>query len=172
MKLTEELWIERDDFMETPSKGYFRLAPGAEVRLRYGYIVKCVSVDKDASGNVIAIHCTYDPTTKSGAAETRKVKGNIHWLSTKHALPAQIHLYDRLFNVPHPGAGDRDYKLDLNSDSKKIISAFVEPMLAESQAGSGFQFERNGYFVADIKDHQPGKPVFNRTVTLRDSWTK
>ena len=172
VKFNNELWIERDDFMETPSKGYFRLAPGAEVRLRYGYIVKCVSVDKDASGNVIAIHCTYDPATKSGATETRKVKGNIHWLSAKHALPAQVRLYDRLFNVPHPGSGDHDYKLDLNPDSKKIITAFVEPMLTETQAGSGFQFERNGYFVADMKDHQPGKPVFNRTVSLRDSWAK
>ncbi|MEO6022597.1 MAG: glutamine--tRNA ligase/YqeY domain fusion protein [Burkholderiales bacterium] len=172
VKLNKELWIERDDFMETPSKGYFRLAPGAEVRLRYGYIVKCVSVDKDAGGNVVAIHCSYDPATKSGATETRKVKGNIHWLSTQHALPAQVRLYDRLFNVPHPGSGDRDYKQDLNPNSKKIITAFVEPLLAVAAPGAVFQFERNGYFVADMKDHQPGKPVFNRTVSLRDSWAK
>ena len=169
VKLGKELWIERDDFMEVPSKGYFRLAPGAEVRLRYGYIVKCVGIDKDANANVVAIHCTYDAQTKSGA-ETRKVKGNIHWLSTKHAIPAQVRLYDRLFNVAHPGTGDRDFKLDMNPDSKKIITAFVEPMLADAKAGDSFQFERNGYFVADRKDHAAGKPVFNRAVTLRDSW--
>ncbi len=171
VKLSKELWIERDDFMEVPSKGYFRLAPGAEVRLRYGYIVKCVSVDKDAKGNVIAIHCTYDPQTKSGA-ETRKVKGNVHWLSTKHAAPAEVRLYDRLFNVAHPGSGDRDYKLDMNPDSKKIITAFVEPMLNQAKPEDSFQFERNGYFVADRKDHGIGKPVFNRAVTLRDSWAQ
>ena len=169
VKLTKELWIERDDFMQVPSTGYFRLAPGAEVRLRYGYIVKCASVDKDASGNIVAIHCTYDPQTKSGA-ESRKVKGNIHWLSAKHALPAEVRLYDRLFNVAHPGSGDRDYKLDINPDSKTIITAFVEPMLADSKPEDSFQFERNGYFVADRKDHAAGKPVFNRAVTLRDSW--
>jgi glutaminyl-tRNA synthetase len=169
VNLTKELWIEREDFMEVPSKGYFRLAPGAEVRLRYGYIVKCVSVDKDASGNIVAVHCTYDPETKSGA-ETRKVKGNIHWLSAKHAIPAQVRLYDRLFNVPHPGSGDRDYKLDMNPDSKKTITAYVEPMLANVKAEDSFQFERNGYFVADRKDHTAGNPVFNRAVTLRDSW--
>ena len=169
VKLSNELWIERDDFMEVPSKGYFRLAPGAEVRLRYGYIVKCASVDKDASGNIIAIHCTYDPETKSGT-ETRKVKGNIHWLSVNHAVTAEVRLYDRLFNAPHPGSGDRDYKLDMNSDSKKTIAAYVEPMLGQAKPEDSFQFERNGYFVADRKDHAAGKPVFNRTVTLRDSW--
>ena len=169
VKLTKELWIERDDFMEVPSKGYFRLAPGAEVRLRYGYIVKCVSVDKDARGNIIAIRCTYDPDTKSGG-DTRKVKGNIHWLSAKHAVSAQVRLYDRLFNVPHPGSGDRDFKLDMNPHSKKIIAAFIEPMLADAKPEDSFQFERNGYFVADRKDHAAGKPVFNRAVTLRDSW--
>ena len=155
--------------MEVPSKGYFRLSPGAEVRLRYGYIVKCASVDKDASGNIIAIHCTYDPETKSGA-ETRKVKGNIHWLSTKHAVTAEVRLYDRLFNVSHPGSGDRDYKLDMNPDSKKIIPAYVEPMLGQAKPEDSFQFERYGYFVADRKDHAAGNPVFNRAVTLRDSW--
>ncbi len=169
VKLTKELWIEHEDFMEVPSKGYFRLAPGVEVRLRYGYIVKCVSVDKDANGNIIAIHCSYDPETKSGA-ETRKVKGNIHWLSAKHAVPAEVRLYDRLFNAAHPGSGDRDFKLDMNPGSKKIIMAFVEPMLADAKPEDSFQFERNGYFVADRKDHVAGKPVFNRAVTLRDSW--
>jgi glutaminyl-tRNA synthetase len=173
VKLSGELWIERDDFMEVPSKGYFRLAPGAEVRLRYGYIVKCVEVDKDANGMVNAIHCTYDPGTKSGTggAETRKVKGNIHWLSTKHAVPAEVRLYDRLFKAPHPGAGDRDYKLDLNPDSKKTITAYVEPMLIDAKPEDRFQFERQGYFIADSKDHAAVKPVFNRAVTLRDSWS-
>ncbi len=169
VKLGKELWIERDDFMEVPSKGYFRLAPGAEVRLRYGYIVKCIGIDKDANGNIVAIHCSYDPETKSGA-ETRKVKGNIHWLSTKHAIPAEVRLYDRLFNVAHPGTGDRDFKLDMNPDSKKTITAFVEPILANAMPEDRFQFERQGYFVADRKDHTAGKPVFNRAVTLRDSW--
>ena len=169
VKLGKELWIERDDFMEVPSKGYFRLAPGAEVRLRYGYIVKCIGIDKDANGNIVAIHCSYDPETKSGA-ETRKVKGNIHWLSAKHAVPAEVRLYDRLFNAAHPGSGGRDFKLDMNPGSKKIITAFVEPMLADAKPEDSFQFERNGYFVADRKDHLAGKPVFNRAVTLRDSW--
>ena len=171
VKLTQELWIERDDFMEVPGKGYFRLAPGAEVRLRYGYIVKCVGVDKDATGKILAIHCSYDPDTKSGL-ETRKVKGNIHWLSTRHAVPAEVRLYDRLFNVPHPGSGDRDYQLDFNPNSKKTIAAYIEPMLAGARPEERFQFERHGYFVADQKDHGAGKPVFNRAVTLRDSWTQ
>jgi glutaminyl-tRNA synthetase len=174
VRFARELWIERDDFMENPSKGYFRLSPGAEVRLRYAYIVKCIGVDKDAQGNVIAVRCTYDPETRSGTpgAEQRKVKGNIHWLSARHAREAEVRLYDRLFKVPNPGAGERDYKLDLNPDSKKIIRAHVEPMLVDAKPEDRFQFERHGYFVADIKDHRADSPVFNRAVTLRDSWGK
>jgi glutaminyl-tRNA synthetase len=174
VRFARELWIERDDFMENPSKGYFRLSPGAEVRLRYAYIVKSIGVDKDAQGNVIAVRCTYDPETRSGTpgAEQRKVKGNIHWLSARHAREAEVRLYDRLFKVPNPGAGERDYKLDLNPDSKKIIRAHVEPMLVDAKPEDRFQFERHGYFVADIKDHRADSPVFNRAVTLRDSWGK
>ena len=202
-----ELWIERDDFTETPPKGYFRLAPGAEVRLRYAYIVRCTGVEKDSDGNVTVVHCTYDPATRSGTpgADARKVKGNIHWLSVAHAVAAQVRLYDRLFRAPFPGARDagvggetagsaeprphhfvatagddddapdereRSFLDDLNPDSKRVITAYVEPALAEAAAEERFQFERNGYFVADLVDHRVGAPVFNRTVTLRDSWAK
>jgi len=208
LPLTRELWIERDDYTETPPKGYFRLAPGAEVRLRYGYIIRCVGAEKDAAGNVTIVHCTYDPETRSGTpgADARKVKGNIHWLSATHAVPAEVRLYDRLFNVPFPGAknpwgvradvaapeapapahpvaiagddddavevAERDYRDDLNPDSKRVITAYVEPALATAVAEERVQFERHGYFVADMADHAPGRPVFNRAVTLRDSWTK
>ena len=203
LAFTRELWIERDDFNEQPPKGYFRLAPGAEVRLRYAYIVRCTHVDKDANGNVVAVHCTYDPATRSGTpgADTRKVKGNIHWLSTAHAVPAEVRLYDRLFKVPFPGArnpwgaredagepahaavvaGDdempadvpeRDFLDDLNPDSKRVITAQIEPALVGALREERFQFERHGYFVADVLDHDARHPVFNRTVTLKDSWTK
>lgn len=166
------LYIERDDFMEVPTKGYFRLAPGVEVRLRYAFIVKCVQVDKNTQGDIEAIHCTYDPDTKSGTpgAESRKVKGNIHWLSVKHAQAAEIRLYDRLFTDPYPDSGGKDYKTSLNSHSKQIITAYVEPSLCEAKPEQSFQFERNGYFIADRMDMQSDKPVFNRAVTLRDSW--
>jgi glutaminyl-tRNA synthetase len=168
------LYIERDDFMEVPTKGYFRLAPGVEVRLRYAFIVKCVQVDKNTQGDIEAIHCTYDPDTKSGTpgAENRKVKGNIHWLSVKHAQAAEIRLYDRLFTDPYPDSGGKDYKTSLNSHSKQIITAYVEPSLCEAKPEQSFQFERNGYFIADRMDMQSDKPVFNRAVTLRDSWGK
>jgi glutaminyl-tRNA synthetase len=172
--LSKMLYIEQDDFMEEPVKGYFRLAPGAEVRLRYAYIVKCVSVDKNAQGEIEAIHCTYDPDTKSGTegAAQRKVKGNIHWLSASHAQQVEIRLYDRLFTDPHPDSGGKDYKHALNPDSKTIIHAFVESALQSAEPGQCFQFERNGYFVADRIDSTAEKPVFNRAVTLRDSWGK
>ncbi len=170
--LTRELWIERDDFMETPSKGYFRLFPGNSVRLRYGYVVKCVSCQKDDKGRVIAVHCEYIPDTKSGTpgADSVKVKGNIHWVSAAHAIATEVRLYDRLFKTPHPGAGERDFLLDLNPEAKKTITAQLEPALKDAQPEDRFQFERHGYFVADLRDTQPGAPVFNRAVTLRDSW--
>ena len=170
--LTRELWIERDDFEETPPKGYFRLSPGSEVRLRYGYVVRCTGFDKDASGAVVAVHCEYLPETKSGTpgADSRKVKGNIHWVSVDHALAAEVRLYDRLFAVPHPGTGERDYKLDLNPSSKTVITAQCEPGLDGAAPEQRFQFERHGYFVADRVDSRPGTPVFNRAVTLKDSW--
>lgn len=172
--LSKIIYIERGDFMEIPSKGYFRLSPGAEVRLRYAYIIKCVGVVKDANGEIVEIHCTYDPDTKSGTAgaEKRKVKGNIHWLAAKHARQIEVRLYDRLFAQAHPDAGGGDYKASLNLHSKKIITAYVEPSLSEAQPEDRFQFERHGYFIADRKDTEPGKPVFNRAVTLRDSWGK
>jgi glutaminyl-tRNA synthetase len=172
LPLTRELWIERDDFTENPPKGYFRLFPGNSVRLRYGYVVKCTGCDKDATGNVTQVRCEYLPETKSGTpgAEGVKVKGNIHWLSVRHAQPAEVRIYDRLFRVPHPGR-DRDFIEDLNPDSKQIITAQVEPALMLVNAEERFQFERHGYFCADRRDSRPGAPVFNRAVTLRDSWS-
>ncbi|MDE2209014.1 MAG: glutamine--tRNA ligase/YqeY domain fusion protein [Betaproteobacteria bacterium] len=206
--LSKELWIEREDFQATPPKGYFRLAPGTEVRLRYAYIVRCTGFETDAAGNVTVVHCSYDPATRSGTpgADQRKVKGNIHWLSAAAAVPAEVRLYDRLFGVPFPGArnptgsrdvvpaeagpapaharvvageddelsGDeeRNFVDDLNPTSKTVIRAFVEPALAAAQREEHFQFERHGYFVSDLVDHRAGQPVFNRTVTLKDSWSK
>ncbi|MBL8498385.1 glutamine--tRNA ligase/YqeY domain fusion protein [Nitrosomonas sp. JL21] len=174
LPFSRTLYIERDDFMETPVKGYFRLSPGAEVRLRYAFIVKCVSIEKNSHGDIEAIHCTYDPDTKSGTAgaESRKVKGNIHWLSAQYAHEAEVRLYDRLFTDPYPDSGDKDYKTSLNPDSKKIITAYVEAALCGAEPEQSFQFERNGYFVADRIDMKSEKPVFNRAVTLRDSWGK
>jgi glutaminyl-tRNA synthetase len=163
-----ELWIEREDFSEAPPKGYFRLYPGNKVRLRYGYVVECTGFDA-ATG---AVRCRYDPDTKSGTpgAEKTKVKGNIHWVSVRHACAAPVRLYDRLFGHPHPGAGDRDFLLDLNPDSRQERAAQLEPALREALPGERFQFERHGYFVADGVDSKRGAPAFNRAVTLRDSW--
>ncbi|MFZ9151175.1 MAG: glutamine--tRNA ligase/YqeY domain fusion protein [Burkholderiales bacterium] len=172
--LSRELWIEREDFAEQAPKGFFRLFPGNSVRLRYGYVVKCTGCEKDAAGNVTVVHCEYLPETKSGTpgAETVKVKGNIHWLSAAHSQASEVRLYDRLFKEAHPGAGGRDFLLDLNPDSVKTITAQLEPSLAAAGPGTRFQFERHGYFVVDTGDSAPGKPVFNRAVTLRDSWLK
>jgi glutaminyl-tRNA synthetase len=168
---SRELWIEREDVMEKPPKGYFRLYPGNEVRLRYAYVVKCERLEKDAEGRITAVHCTYAADTKSGTAgaEKAKVKGNIHWVSAPHAVRGEIRLYDRLFRVPNPGAGERDFLLDLNPDSKRSVSAWLEPALREANPGRHCQFERLGYFVSDLRDSRPGAPVFNRIVTLRDS---
>ena len=174
VKLSKELWIEREDFMEEPSKGYFRLFPGNMVRLRYGYVVKCLGCEKDANGNVMTVHCEYLPDTKSGTpgSDSVKVKGNIHWVCANHAYQAEIRMYDRLFKDPHPGSGDRDFLEDINPNSVKTITAQLEQSAQEATAGDIFQFERHGYFVADRKDSVAGKPVFNRTVTLRDAWQK
>ena len=168
------IYIERGDFMETPPKGYFRLSPGAEVRLRYAYVIKCTSVLKDDSGEVVEIRCTYDPDSKSGTpgADKRKIKGNIHWLSARHAQQVEVRLYDRLFAHAHPDASGQDYKTFLNPHSKSITTAFVEPSLRNIQPEDSFQFERNGYFIADRVDTRQEKPVFNQAVTLRDSWAK
>jgi len=173
LPFSKELWIERDDFMETPAQGYFRLFPGNSVRLRYGFVVKCTGCEKD-DGNVSVVHCEYDPATKSGTpgSDKVKVKGNIHWLSARHAYCGEVRLYDRLFNSAHPGSGDRDYLQDLNAASKKIIAAQLEPALKDAKPEERFQFERHGYFVADRADSKSGAPVFNRTVTLRHSWHK
>jgi glutaminyl-tRNA synthetase len=167
---SRELWIEREDFSESPPKGYFRLFPGNKVRLRYGYVIECTGYDR-ATGTV---RCKYDPDTRSGTpgAEKVKVKGNIHWASARHAYATEVRLYDRLFRVPHPGAGDGSFLLDLNPDSRAVITAQLEPALKNAAPEERFQFERHGYFVADLRDSKPGAPVFNRSVTLRDSWGK
>ncbi|MFA7268596.1 MAG: glutamine--tRNA ligase/YqeY domain fusion protein [Sterolibacterium sp.] len=169
---SRELWIEREDFMEVPSKGYFRLFPGNSVRLRYGFVVKCSACDKDADGNIVAVHCEYLPDSKSGTpgANNYKVKGNLHWLSAAHAIESEVRLYDRLFAASNPGAGERDFLLDINPNSKRLIRAYLEPALQQAVAEERFQFERHGYFVADRFDSHADAPVFNRTVTLRDSW--
>ncbi|WP_018507668.1 glutamine--tRNA ligase/YqeY domain fusion protein [Thiobacillus thioparus] len=171
---SKELWIEREDFMETPSKGYFRLFPGNSVRLRYGYVVQCTGCDKDANGTITAVHCDYLPDTKSGTpgADSVKVKGNIHWVSAAHAYEAEVRLYDRLFTTAQPGGESGDFLNDLNADSVKVIRAQLEPALKDAAPEDRFQFERHGYFVADRVDSKVGAPVFNRTVTLKDSWVK
>jgi glutaminyl-tRNA synthetase len=172
--LSRELWIEREDFAEEPPKGFFRLFPGNSVRLRYGYVVKCTGCIKDHEGRLIEVHCEYLPDTKSGTpgADTVKVKGNIHWVSATHARAIEVRLYDRLFKDAHPGSGGRDFLLDLNPDSVKTITAQLEPALGTAEPGARYQFERHGYFVADTADSRPNAPVFNRAVTLRDSWIK
>jgi glutaminyl-tRNA synthetase len=178
--LSRELWIEREDFMEVPSKGFFRLVPEGLVRLRYGYVVKCTGCEKDANSNVTVVHCEYLPDTKSGTpgSDSVKVKGNIHWVSAQYAYECEVRLYDRLFKEAHPGQGktenghDRDFLNDINPNSVKVITAQLEPSLKDAKAEDSFQFERHGYFVADKKDSVAGKPVFNRTVTLKDAWQR
>ena len=172
---SREIWIEREDFMETPPKGFHRLVPGGEVRLRGVGIVKCTDVTKDTNGNVAEVHCTLDADTRHGApGADRKVKGTIHWVSAQHAIAAEIRLYDRLFTVANPDddSDGKTYHDHLNADSRRVVSGFVEASLVDAVPEAGVQFERLGYFVADRHDHAPGKPVFNRTVTLRDSWAK
>ena len=168
-----ELYIERDDFMEDPPKKFFRLAPGREVRLRYAYLVTCTDVIKDDSGTVVEVHCTYDPATRGGdAPDGRKVKGTIHWVSAAHAVPAQVRLFDRLFKVPEPASGD-DFIAHLNPDSLRVVNdALLEPALAACEPEARFQFERLGYFCADRNEHGDGHAVFNRTVSLRDTWAR
>ena len=172
--ISRELWIEQEDFMEVPEKGYFRLFPGNKVRLRYGYVIECTGCDKDASGKVIAVHCNYYPDSKSGTdgASAYKVKGNIHWVSATQAVEAEVRLYDRLFTDPHPDAGGKDFKQSLNPNAKSVIRAYLEAGADQASPDDKFQFERHGYFVADRVDSRPGKPVFNRIVTLKDSWGK
>jgi glutaminyl-tRNA synthetase len=172
--ISQTLWIEADDFMEVPSKGYFRLFPGNKVRLRYGYVVECTGCDKDADGNVVAVHCNYFADSKSGTegSANYKVKGNIHWISAAHALEAEVRLYDRLFTDPNPDSGGKDFKLSLNPNAKQVITAYLEPGMKAAAPEDRYQFERHGYFVTDRIDSKPGAPVFNRIVTLKDSWEK
>jgi glutaminyl-tRNA synthetase len=166
------LFIERADFMEDPPRKFFRLGPGREVRLRYAYFITCQSVEKDGDGNILRIHCTYDPETRGGSApDGRKVKGTLHWVSAEHAVDAEVRLYDRLFTEPEPEA-EGDFLDCLNPDSLKTITAKLEPSLAKLSAGQRVQFERLGYFMPDPKDNRVDKPVFNRIVGLRDSWAK
>jgi len=171
---TRDLYIEREDFREVAEKKFFRLAPGKEVRLRYGYFVTCTGFTKDEkTGQVTEIRCTYDPATRGGnAPDGRKVKGTIHWVSATHAIPAEVRLYGRLFKVEHPEevAEGVDYKTNLNPTSLTVLKAFVEPSLASAPKGFRFQFERKGYFIADSIDHHPCIPVFNQIVPLKDSF--
>jgi glutaminyl-tRNA synthetase len=168
---SRELYIEQADFREDPPRKYYRLAPGREVRLRYAYFITCVDVIKDEQGNVIELHCTYDPETRGGdAPDGRKVKATLHWVSAPHALQAEVRLYDRLFNVPDPDDGD--FMQHVNPDSLEVLPrCYVEPFLATAQPGYRCQFERLGYFCVD-PDSTQGKLVFNRTITLRDTWAK
>jgi glutaminyl-tRNA synthetase len=166
------LYIEHDDFMETPPKKFFRLSPGSEVRLRYAYILKCDRVVKDPSGAIVELRCSYDPESLTGSTATRRVKGTIHWVSAEHACDAEVRLYDRLFLSENPEDEGRDPIADLNPASlERIACAKIEPSLASASAGARFQFERHGYFCVD-PDSRPGKQVFNRTVTLKDSWAR
>jgi glutaminyl-tRNA synthetase len=171
---SRELYIEHTDFHENPPKGYFRLAPGKEVRLRWAYFLKCEKIIKDDAGNVIELRCTYDPTTKGGnAPDGRKVKGTIHWVSAHHAVPAEVRLYDHLCNVPFPEdvPEGQDFLVNLNPNSLEVVTAMLEPNLMNAAIGSSYQFERLGYFNVD-KDSAAGKLVFNRAVTLADTWAK
>jgi glutaminyl-tRNA synthetase len=167
-----ELYIEQADFMEDPPKKFFRLAPGREVRLRYAYFITCREVIKDDAGEVVELRCTYDPATRGGdSPDGRKVKATLHWVSAAHAVAAEIRLYDHLFNRPDPG-GDGDFLDDLNLDSLEVIAdAKIEPSVATFGPGERFQLERLGYFCIDA-DSADGRPVLNRTVTLRDAWAR
>ena len=168
---TRELYIERSDFMEVPEKKFFRLAPGREVRLRWAYFLKCEEVVKDEQGNIVELRCTVDHATKGGSSpDGRKVKGTIHWVSASESVPAEVRLYDRLFREESPDSSNLEAAL--NPESLKVVTARVEKSLAEAKAGTHWQFERTGYFYADHISSKPGAPVFNRVVSLRDTWAK
>jgi glutaminyl-tRNA synthetase len=169
---SREFYIEHDDFMEEAPRKFFRLKPDGEVRLRNGYIIRCDEVIKDAAGEVVELRCSHDPETRSGTGSSeKKVKGTIHWVSAEHAVAAEVRLYDRLFTIPNPNAAD-DPMQSLNPESLTVVQAQLEPALAELSAGEAVQFERLGYFCVDSADHSADAPVFNRIVTLRDSWAK
>ncbi|MEO1229457.1 MAG: glutamine--tRNA ligase/YqeY domain fusion protein [Myxococcota bacterium] len=169
---SRELWIEASDFMEDPPKKYFRLSPGREVRLRWAYLVTCTGVVKNEAGEVVEVHATYDPESRGGTpADGRKVKGTIHWVSAKHALEAEVRLYDHLFSVERPGQAE-DWRQELNPNSLEVVRAQLEPSLKSAGPSERFQFERTAFFFTDPVDSAPGAPVFNRIVSLRDSWKK
>jgi glutaminyl-tRNA synthetase len=172
---SRELYIEQDDFREVPPKGYFRLSPGKEVRLRYGYFITAQNVVKNAAGDVVEVHATYDPATRGGnAPDGRKVKSTIHWVSAAHAIDAEVRIYDNLFSNPDPGdvPEGQDFTANLNPNSLEVVAqAKLEPSLTSAKPGDRYQFERLGYFCVD-PDSKPGKPVFNRTVALKDTWAK
>ncbi|MGI9221910.1 MAG: glutamine--tRNA ligase/YqeY domain fusion protein [Woeseiaceae bacterium] len=169
---SRELYIEQDDFMEDAPRKFFRLKPEGEVRLRNGYIIRCEDVIKNADGDVVELHCTYDPDTRSGTGSSeRKVKGTIHWVSADHAIDAKVRLYDRLFVKPAPNSAE-DFMKELNPDSLTVVQAKLEPALADIEPGEAVQFERIGYFCTDSEDHSASAPVMNRIITLRDSWAK
>jgi glutaminyl-tRNA synthetase len=169
---SRELYIEQDDFMENPPPKYFRLQPGGEVRLKYAYIIKCEEVIKDAQGRVVELRCTADLGSKAGGPTAgRKVKAAIHWVSASHAVPAEMRLYDRLFTVPEPDAAEGDFKQYLNPDSLQVVQAQLEPSLAEAKPEERYQLERLAYFCLD-PDSAPGRLVFNRIITLKDTWSK
>ena len=175
MPFCREIYIERDDFMENPPKKYFRMTPGKEVRLKGAYILTCTGCKKDAEGNIEEIYCEYDPETKSGMpGSMKKVKGTLHWVSAQHCIDAEVRLYDRLFSVENPAEADVDFHELLNPESMKVVkNAKIEPFLAEKATPlAHFQFQRIGYFTPDSKDSKPDKLVFNRTITLKDSWQK
>ena len=172
LPFSKELWIEKNDFMEDAPKKFFRLKPNGEVRLRFGYIIRCNEVIKDKNGDVIELHCTYDPDTRSGENKSdRKVKGTIHWVSSKHSIEASVRLYDRLFTEINPNLAD-DFRTILNENSLETVSAKLEPSLANLEVDSAVQFERLGYFCVDRENNSAHKKVFNRIVTLRDTWAK
>ena len=168
------VWVEREDFEETPPKGFFRLFPGNKVRLRYGYVIECTGCEKNAQGQVTAVHAQVFLDSKSGTpgADTYKVKGNLHWVNAADAITATVRLYDRLFTEEHPDAGGKNFLDSFNANSLTEVKAYLEASVANCQPGAIFQFERHGYFVADLKDHSPQAMVFNRAVTLKDSWSK
>jgi glutaminyl-tRNA synthetase len=174
LPFARELFIDRDDFAEDPPKGFFRLTPGGEVRLRYGYVIRCDEVVKDEHGEIVELRCSYDPETRGGnTPDGRQVKGTIHWVSAEHSLPCEVRLYDRLFSVPDPEAGEGDFKEHLNPESLVMVQgARIEPGVRDDAPGSRYQFERTGYFCSDIVDSSADHLVFNRTVTLRDTWGK
>jgi glutaminyl-tRNA synthetase len=170
---SREIFIEQEDFAEVAPPKFFRLKPGGEVRLKYAYIIKCDEVIKDAAGGIIELRCTADLDSKTGGAtSSRKIKGTIHWVSAAHAHDAQVRLYDRLFSEAEPEAGGRDYRTAINPHSLEIITAKLEPSLANARADERYQFERLAYFCLDTRDSKPGAPVFNRTITLKDTWAK